>query len=121
MTNGQLLAPRRTVPVVAAVLMLVAFARVLHVGGSGGADQAQYQVTGSGTAQITYQADNGLSQSTRASLPWSSSLTMGPGIALSISALSLDGGAVTCAITIGGSQVAGMSSLGSCNANYRTP
>jgi len=56
-----------------------------------------YQVTGSGTAQVTYAAPDG-AHNESVSLPWSTTLTVPDGSALEITATGQSGGFLTCRI-----------------------
>jgi hypothetical protein len=76
-----------------------------------------YSVTGSGTADITYDSftngNSGTSQDTGAAIPWSKTIT-GSGIfnVYSLTATLSSGGTVTCSITVDGKQLASHTSTG---------
>lgn len=76
-----------------------------------------YSVTGSGTADITYDAfshgNSGSSQNNNVTLPWTKTVT-GSGIfaLYSVDGTLSSGGTVTCTITVDGKQVATNTSTG---------
>ncbi|MCL4445701.1 MAG: MmpS family protein [Actinobacteria bacterium] len=76
-----------------------------------------YSVTGSGTADITYDSftngNSGTSQDSGASIPWSKTIT-GSGLfnIYSLNATLSNGGTVTCSITVDGKQLSSHTSTG---------
>jgi hypothetical protein len=83
----------------------------------GGSHRVVYEVTGEGSAFITFATANGISQS-QAKLPWSKEVTVGRNaFAISVLAFQLTGNKVSCRVLLDGTEVAkeGPNRAASCN------